>query len=29
MVGAPHKPLPTLLDSCVALPEPIDDDRRE
>jgi elongation factor G len=29
MVGAPRKPLPTLLDSCVALPEPIDDDRRE
>jgi elongation factor G len=29
MVGAPRKPLPTLLDSSVALPEPIDDDRRE
>ena len=29
MVGAPRKPLPTLLDSGVALPEPVDDDRRE
>ena len=29
MVGAPRKPMPTLLDSSVALPEPIEDDRRE
>jgi elongation factor G len=29
MVGAPRKPFPTLPDSSVALPEPIDDDRRE
>jgi elongation factor G len=29
MVRAPLKPLPTLLDSSVALPEPMDDDRRE
>jgi elongation factor G len=29
MVGAPRKPLPTLFDPGVALPEPVDDDRRE
>jgi elongation factor G len=29
MVGAPRKPIPTILDSSVALPEPREDDLRE
>lgn len=28
-VGAPRKPMPTLRDSSVALPEPAEDDRRD
>ena len=29
MVGAPRRPMPTLRDSSVALPEPIEDDLQD